>query len=111
VLGDTTDNSKEHHHQHNTSARRKMKQAPTFSKNVPTRKQSVKSVPVLSRGTTKKLKNRTSMVNTDIQQHRRTKTREVKTRREWPLIVADKKKGNPGQKNFSNPSLTSNYPM
>jgi hypothetical protein len=51
------------------------------------------------------------MVNTDIQQDRRTKTREVKTRREWPLIVADRKKRNPGQKNFSNPTRTSNYPM
>jgi hypothetical protein len=44
---------------------------------VATRKQTEKTAPVRSRGTTK---------------NRRTKTRVVKTRRDKPLIVADKKK-------------------
>jgi hypothetical protein len=37
------------------------------------------------------------------------KTREVKTRRDQPLIVADKKGEKTSQKNCSNPTLTSNY--
>jgi hypothetical protein len=48
-------------------------------------------------------------VKIDIQQDGRTKTREVKTRRDQPLIVAGKKKKKTGQKNCSDPTLTSNY--
>jgi hypothetical protein len=38
------------------------------------------------------------------------KTREIKTRRDQPLTVAEgEKRGKTGQKNCSNPTLTNNY--
>jgi hypothetical protein len=74
-----TSNSEEHHHQHNSSARGEMREAPTFSKKYPHEN---------------RLRNQHLSTAEAPQKNRRTKTREVKTGRDQPLIVADKKSEN-----------------